>query len=126
MSAFSPVPGPDVRPPVSVLPYLMSLVAAALLGAAPAFAMNSAEAIEVTRDALVVLLKISLPPMLIGLVIGVGISLLQAVTQIQEQAVQFVPKIVVLFIALIVLLPFMLTTLATFTHEIMDRIISVS
>jgi flagellar biosynthetic protein FliQ len=126
VSAFSPVPGPDVRPPVSVLPYLMSLVAAALLGAAPAFAMNSAEAIEVTRDALVVLLKISLPPMLIGLVIGVGISLLQAVTQIQEQAVQFVPKIVVLFIALIVLLPFMLTTLATFTHEIMDRIISVS
>jgi flagellar biosynthetic protein FliQ len=86
--------------------------------------MGPAEAIDIARDAIVVALKLGAPIMLIGLAIGLAVSLFQALTQIQEMTLTFVPKIVVIMISLILLLPFMLSTLTTFTERLVDRIIA--
>ncbi len=87
--------------------------------------MNEAEAIEVCREAIIVMLKLVGPVMLAGLLVGVTISILQTVTQIQEQALTFIPKMVVVFGLTIVLLPFMLSTLGGFTHSLTDRIVEI-
>jgi flagellar biosynthetic protein FliQ len=87
--------------------------------------MNEADTIEVAREAILVLLQVSAPLMLISLAVGLVISMIQAVTQLQEVTLTFVPKIVVMFVALLVLLPFMLQSLATFTERMMDRIVAL-
>lgn len=69
--------------------------------------MTGPEVLDVARDAIVTLLIVSLPLMLVGLVIGVVVSLLQALTQIQEATLVFVPKIIAIFVALLIALPFM-------------------
>jgi flagellar biosynthesis protein FliQ len=69
--------------------------------------MTGAEALDVARDAIFTLIIVSAPVMLVGLVVGLAISLLQALTQIQEMTIAFVPKIIAIFIALLVALPFM-------------------
>ncbi|HEY0265418.1 MAG TPA: flagellar biosynthetic protein FliQ [Rhizomicrobium sp.] len=68
--------------------------------------MDPATTIDFARSAMLVLLEIIAPSMLTALVVGLGIGLLQAVTQIQEQTLVFVPKIVATFIVLLVCLPF--------------------
>ncbi len=88
--------------------------------------MNPVDVIEISRDAIVVLLKIGTPVMLIALMTGLSISLIQALTQIQEMTLAFVPKILVIFLSILVLLPFMMTTLTTFTETLFDRIISLN
>ena len=87
--------------------------------------MNTPEVLEIGRDAIVVMLKIGAPLMLVALLVGLAISLVQALTQIQESTLSFVPKILVMFVSLLVLLPFMLTTLSTFTERLADRIVSL-
>jgi flagellar biosynthetic protein FliQ len=62
--------------------------------------------------------------MVVGLVVGVAISLLQALTQIQEQTLAFVPKIILMFISLIVMLPFMSDALAGYMTRVAARIAS--
>ncbi|MFZ3359077.1 MAG: flagellar biosynthesis protein FliQ [Xanthobacteraceae bacterium] len=69
--------------------------------------MTGPEVLDVSRDAIVTLLKVSSPLMLVALIVGVVISLLQALTQIQESTLVFVPKILAIFLALLVALPFM-------------------
>ena len=69
--------------------------------------MSGPEVLDVARDAIVTLLIVAAPLMLVGLVVGVVISLLQALTQIQETTLVFVPKILAIFLALLVALPFM-------------------
>ncbi|MGC2122545.1 MAG: flagellar biosynthesis protein FliQ [Xanthobacteraceae bacterium] len=69
--------------------------------------MTGPEVLDVSRDAIVTLLKVSSPLMLVALIVGVIISLLQALTQIQESTLVFVPKILAIFLALLVALPFM-------------------
>jgi flagellar biosynthesis protein FliQ len=69
--------------------------------------MSGAEVLDVARDAIVTLLLVASPLMLVGLVVGVAISLLQALTQIQETTLVFIPKILAIFIALLIALPFM-------------------
>lgn len=87
--------------------------------------MNEMEAIEIGREALWVTIQMSAPVMLVALATGLAIALVQALTQIQEMTLTFVPKIVVIFISLFVFLPFMYVTLATFTERLVDRIVSV-
>lgn len=87
--------------------------------------MNPVDVIEIGRDALVVLLKIGGPVLLVALVVGLAVSLVQALTQIQEMTLAFVPKIVVIFVSLLLFLPFMLTTLTTFTERLFDRIVAL-
>ena len=69
--------------------------------------MSGAEVLDVARDAIVTLLIVAAPLMLVGLVVGVAISLLQALTQIQETTLVFIPKILAIFVALLLALPFM-------------------
>jgi flagellar biosynthetic protein FliQ len=65
------------------------------------------EVMDVAREAIVTLLIVASPLMLVGLVVGVAVSLLQALTQIQEMTIAFVPKILAIFVSLIIALPFM-------------------
>lgn len=67
--------------------------------------MSVESASEFVRHSLVLTLMIAAPMLLVGLVVGVIVSLVQAVTQIQEQTLTFVPKITAMFIAAIVLMP---------------------
>lgn len=87
--------------------------------------MNEAEVIEICREAILVMLKLMGPVMLAGLIVGVVVSMIQTVTQIQEAALTFIPKLLVVFGVTIWLLPFMLSTLGGFTHSLTDRIIQV-
>jgi flagellar biosynthetic protein FliQ len=87
--------------------------------------MNETEIIDVARDAIFVALKIAGGPMLAALVVGIMISIFQALTQIQEQTLTFVPKIFVIFISVLLMMPFMLGTLETFVRSLADRIIAI-
>jgi flagellar biosynthetic protein FliQ len=86
--------------------------------------MTEADLIEVSRDAVVVMFKAAAPALLASLAVGLFISLFQALTQIQEMTLTFVPKIVVVFVTLLLFLPFMLHTLIDFTHQMMDKAIA--
>jgi flagellar biosynthetic protein FliQ len=68
--------------------------------------MTPAETIDFAREAIWVLLEIAAPAMITALVVGLAIGLLQALTQIQEQTLVFVPKIVAIFVVLLIALPF--------------------
>ncbi len=87
--------------------------------------MNESEIIEVCREAITVMLKLTGPIMLAGLLVGVTVSMIQTVTQIQETALTFIPKLIVICGLTIWLLPFMLSTLDGFTHGLTDRIVQV-
>jgi len=86
--------------------------------------MTEAELIDVAREAIMVMLKVAAPSLLTGLVIGLVISIFQTLTQIQEQTLTFVPKMVLVFASMILFLPFMLNTLIDFWKLMMDRIIA--
>ncbi len=68
--------------------------------------MTPADSIDFARQAIYVLLQISTPAMITALVVGLGIGLLQALTQIQEMTLVFVPKIIAIFLVLLITLPF--------------------
>jgi flagellar biosynthetic protein FliQ len=87
--------------------------------------MNDADVGYLLRDAMLVMLKLSGPPLLVALVVGLLISLFQAVTQIHEATLAFVPKALALGIALLLLGPFMLATLSGYAHMLFDRIIVI-
>ena len=86
--------------------------------------METAEVLDISREAIFVLLKISAPIMFSALVVGLLISLFQALTQIQEITLTFVPKIFVVFMVTIIFLPFMIETLQVFAEHLAERIIS--
>ena len=69
--------------------------------------MTGPQVLDVARDAVMTLVIVAMPLMLVGLVVGVIISLVQALTQIQEATLVFVPKIIAVFVALLLALPFM-------------------
>jgi flagellar biosynthetic protein FliQ len=69
--------------------------------------MSGPEVLDVARDAIVTLLLVAAPLMMVGLIVGVAVSLFQALTQIQEATLVFVPKILAIFIAMLIALPFM-------------------
>ncbi|MHA1567702.1 MAG: flagellar biosynthesis protein FliQ [Alphaproteobacteria bacterium] len=87
--------------------------------------MDTPLVLEIAREAVTVLIKIAAPLMIVALVVGLIISLFQALTQIQEMTLAFVPKILVMFFSLLMFLPFMLSTLTTFTEGLFDRIIGI-
>ena len=84
--------------------------------------MDQTAVMEVARDALTTLLIVAGPVMGIALGVGLTIALFQALTQIQEMTLTFVPKIVVIFLSLMVLFPFIGSTLSNFMSRIADRI----
>ena len=85
--------------------------------------MTPAETIDLAREAIWVLLEIAAPAMLTALAVGLTIGLLQALTQIQEQTLVFVPKILAIFVTLLLALPFMADSLHSHMMRISSRII---
>jgi flagellar biosynthesis protein FliQ len=84
--------------------------------------MTGAEVLDIGREAIWLTVIISAPCMLVGLAVGFGVSLLQTLTQIQEQTLVFVPKILAIFVALLLFLPIMGGLLGRFTQDIFARV----
>lgn len=88
--------------------------------------MNDAEIIELAQKTLFMAIQISLPPLLVGLLIGLVIALFQALTQIQEITLTFVPKILAVFATIMVLFPAMAETMTGFMQILVDQIVSLN
>jgi len=86
--------------------------------------MDTSDVIELSREAIWVTLMIGAPLLLTALVIGLVISLVQALTQIQEMTLAFVPKVVSMFVVFLLTMPFMIATLNTFTRDLAARIVA--
>ncbi len=87
--------------------------------------MGEQEVGALLREAVAVVLKLGGPPLLAALLVGLVMSLVQAVTQVHEQTVAFVPKMLAVVAALVLLGPFMLGTLADFARLLFDRLVAV-
>ena len=85
--------------------------------------MTGAEVLDIASDGIWTLIIVSAPMMLVGLLVGVVIALFQALTQIQEQTLIFVPKILAIFVTLLLALPFMADSLHGHMMRISSRII---
>ena len=86
--------------------------------------MTPPDVLDVARDAITVLLLVSGPVMLVGLSVCLLIALFQALTQLQEMTLTFVPKILAVFTSLLLLRPFMMTSLISFMERIAQRIVA--
>src|SRR3569832_2126374 len=84
--------------------------------------MSGAEVLDVGREALWLTIQMSAPMLIVGLVVGVAIGLLQALTQIQEATLVYAPKIVAIFVSLLVFLPLMGALMSAFMRNIAARI----
>lgn len=80
--------------------------------------MSGDMAIQIGRDALAMVLLVSAPMLGLGLIVGILVSIFQATTQIQEQTLAFIPKIIAIFVAILVFGPWMLSMLVGYTREI--------
>jgi flagellar biosynthetic protein FliQ len=80
------------------------------------------QVISICVSAMELAMKIALPILLVGLVLGLMVSIFQAVTQIQEQTLSFIPKIVGLALVLLILGPWMLGQILTWTSELYGQI----
>ncbi|MCC6598342.1 MAG: flagellar biosynthesis protein FliQ [Alphaproteobacteria bacterium] len=88
--------------------------------------MDESVVLELAQEALLICIQIGAPALVVGLVVGVAIALVQALTQIQEITLVFVPKILAIFLTLMVFLPWMMNVLVIFMEELADRIIGMS
>lgn len=86
--------------------------------------MTEAELIDIAREGIFTMIVVAAPPLLTGLVVGLVVSILQTVTQIQETTLTFVPKVLLVFGSLILFLPFMLNTLNDFWKAMLDRAVT--
>ena len=87
--------------------------------------MHEAEVAGLLHAAMLVCIKLAGPPLAVALIVGIVMSLIQAITQINEQTLTFLPKVVAIFGTLIVLGSFMVVALADFTRLVMDRIVAI-
>jgi len=88
--------------------------------------MTQVMVLDILRNGFLTILKVSLPVLLIAMVVGLVISVLQAVTQIQEQTLSFVPKIVAVMLALIIFGNFMLNSLVSLTNGLFRLISTIT
>jgi flagellar biosynthesis protein FliQ len=86
--------------------------------------MTGGALVDFARDGIYVFIKMGAPLMLIALVVGLAVSLFQALTQIQEQTLIYVPKILAVFGALILFMPFMGDAITTYMAKVADHIIT--
>jgi flagellar biosynthesis protein FliQ len=78
--------------------------------------------IELTRQAILTTLLIAAPVLLAGMLVGIVVGLAQAVTQIQEQAVSFVPKLLVMVLVLSLTLPWLINQMVQYSHDVIANI----
>lgn len=88
--------------------------------------MTGGEVLDIAREGVWTMILVAGPVMIVGLVVGVIIALFQALTQIQEMTLVFVPKILAIFVTLLITLPFMGQILAAFMARIGELILSTS
>lgn len=86
--------------------------------------MNEVEVLDISREAVFTLLKVVTPVLLVALFIGLIIGIFQALTQIQEMTLAFVPKILCVFLTLILLFPYMLNQMRSLSTTLLDKIVS--
>ncbi len=86
--------------------------------------MNGAQVLDIARDGIWVMILVGAPMMTVGLLVGVVIALFQALTQIQEQTLVFVPKILAIFITMLIALPFMGATMSSYMMKLADLIVT--
>lgn len=84
--------------------------------------MDNGFVLEVTNQAVKVTLMLAAPMLLGALVVGIMVSLFQAVTQINEQTLSFIPKILVIVMAMVMLSPWMMETMTSFTYDLYANI----
>jgi len=87
--------------------------------------MNEIEVLDIARDGMMVMLLVAAPMLLTGLLVGLSISIFQTLTHIQEMTLTFIPKIMAVFAAMIIFMPWMLRELTEFTQRIMDKIVAL-
>ena len=80
--------------------------------------MTDTNVVEIMRDMLMTSLILSLPPLGFGLLVGLVVSVFQALTQIHDQTLVFVPKIIAVAVVLILFMPFMIRVLTEYTEEL--------
>ncbi len=86
--------------------------------------MSGPEILDLGRQAIYVLLEVSAPMMIVALVVGLAIALIQALTQIQEMTLVFVPKIIAIFVSMLIFLPLMGALLSAFMAGVIERIVN--
>ncbi len=84
--------------------------------------MSEALIIELVREAIFTVCIVALPPLAVSLVVGLAISIFQATTQIQEQSLAFVPKIIAVFLTLAVMAPWTARMMVNYTSRLYNRI----
>ena len=87
--------------------------------------MNGAQVLDVGREAIWLTLQLATPILIVGLIVGVVIGLFQALTQVQEATLIFAPKILIVFLTLLITLPLMGSLMGGFMRHIADRIASM-
>jgi flagellar biosynthetic protein FliQ len=87
--------------------------------------MTEVEVLDIARDAMATMLIVSMPILLVGLAVGLLVSIFQTLTHIQEMTLTFIPKIVAVFGTALLLLPWMLRHLTEFTERMMDKIVGL-
>ena len=85
--------------------------------------MDGLQVLDIARDGIWVMIIVAAPRMIAGLVVGVVIALFQALTQIQEMTLVFVPKIIAIFVAMLIALPFMGAAMAGYMTRVADMIV---
>lgn len=83
--------------------------------------MSTADVIDITREALWLIIKCSAPLLIVSLIVGLVISIFQTVTSIQEQTLTFVPKILSIFITLIICGGWIMDNIVTFMTQLFER-----
>ena len=86
--------------------------------------MNEVEVLDISREAVFTLIKVVSPVLLVALFIGLIIGIFQALTQIQEMTLAFVPKIIGVFVTLILLFPFMFGQMKNLAEGLFDRLVN--
>jgi len=86
--------------------------------------MTEIEMVDIARDGIWTMIKVSAPALIAGLVVGIAVALLQSVTQLQEATLTFVPKALVVFGVLVLVLPFMIHTMDDFWKRLLDLMIA--
>ena len=87
--------------------------------------MTGPEVLDVARDAIYTLIVVAAPIMLVGLAVGVAVSLLQALTQIQEMTLTFIPKMLAVFASFVIFMPFMSATMNGLMERVVARIVAI-
>lgn len=84
--------------------------------------MNADHVLDVARESILVMIKIGAPVMVVALAVGVAIALIQALTQMQEMTLSFVPKVLAIFATILLSLPFMMNTLIAYAESLFRQI----